>query len=103
MGNLRSGQVAAGLCRCPISMASHGNHVVLGTGAGSTLGLGSTADETVAEHRASLVEGMGSGDRLGVLLVGGGFLVAAATFVWLNPVQPVPSLLVVALYIGVYA
>ncbi|MDX6502994.1 MAG: hypothetical protein QOE29_119 [Gaiellaceae bacterium] len=61
------------------------------------------ADEIVGAHRYERTAGLGRGDRLALLVVGGGFLVAALVLSVLVPAVRAPSLVIVALYIGVYA
>jgi HD-GYP domain-containing protein (c-di-GMP phosphodiesterase class II) len=103
MGNLPLPSSRGECVPMPDPMAARSNEVTLGTNVGSTLALGANADEAVGEHRASKVERMGFRERLGAFVVGGGFLVAAAIVVSLGAARPVPGLLVVVAYIGVYA
>ncbi len=74
----------------------------LAAGRGLTLAFDPGADDAVGEHRSSL-SGLGRGDRAAVVLVGGGFLVAALTLLVLGPANRQPDLLALSLCLAVYA
>jgi HD-GYP domain-containing protein (c-di-GMP phosphodiesterase class II) len=62
------------------------------------------ADAVVGEHRSERTAGLTGRDRLGVLCLGGGFLVVAlALSFFVGHSSRAPGLIVVGLYVGLYA
>jgi len=61
------------------------------------------ADEVVGKHREARTAGLRGRDRVGVLLLGGGFLIAALALGFLLPVHRHPGLVLTIVYIGLYA
>jgi HD-GYP domain-containing protein (c-di-GMP phosphodiesterase class II) len=64
---------------------------------------GSDDDETVAEHRLTRAGGLTARERLALAIVGGGFAATVAFLMAAVPVHRDPELVVVVLYIAIYA